>query len=85
MKTTNLNISLLKFSDIYKLLKKIFYHFKKGKINKRLLDSSDNTSFRLLIRDFIKERINVYNTKKIVYDDFDKIENFVIPSSATLP
>ena len=76
MKTTNLNISLLKFSDIYKLLKKIFYHFKKGKINKRLLDSSDNTSFRLLIRDFIKERINVYNTKKIVYDDFDKIENF---------
>ena len=24
----------------------------------------------------MKERINVYNTKKIIYDDFDKIENF---------
>ena len=29
-----------------------------------------------MIRDFIKERINVYKTKNIVYDDFDKIENF---------
>ena len=76
MKTTNLNISLLKLSDFKKLFKKILYHFKKGKTNKRLLDASDNTNFRLLIRDFIKERINFYNTKKIIYDDFDKIENF---------
>lgn len=61
-------------SDFIKLIKNIVRNLK---LNTKQIKESETKEIKYLLRDFIQQKINIYQLKKFEYDKLDSIDKFV--------